>query len=191
MCDRASSRPRRSAWTAARRSSRSIFQVPWPTTGTSRTRPNGRLRMAARVARRMPRVTVLSRTALAIRARVFADLAPRIEAHARAGGDLVALHIGDTHRMPPPEARFASVEGAAADPARYRYGAIAGVAALKAAFVRTPARTGRGPRDADAARHVLVGAGATHAIYCGLRAVLDPGDEVLVAAPYWPLSVGV
>jgi aspartate/methionine/tyrosine aminotransferase len=139
----------------------------------------------------MPRVTVLSRTALSIRASVFADLAPRIEAHARAGGDLVALHIGDTHVLPPPEARFAGVEGAAADPALYCYGAIPGVEALKAAFVRTLARAGRGPREAEAARHVLVGVGATHAIYCGLRAVLDPGDEVLVAAPYWPLSVGV
>ena len=38
---------------------------------------------------------------------------------------------------------------------------------------------------------MLVASGATHAVYCGLRAVLDPGDEVLVLAPYWPLSVGV
>jgi aspartate/methionine/tyrosine aminotransferase len=139
----------------------------------------------------MPRVTALSRTALAIRASVFADLAPRIEAHARAGGDLVALHIGDTHVLPPDAARFAHVEGAAADPALYCYGAIPGVDALKAAFVDTLARAGRGPEGAEAGRHVLVGVGATHAIYCGLRAVLEPGDEVLVAAPYWPLSVGV
>jgi aspartate/methionine/tyrosine aminotransferase len=136
-------------------------------------------------------VTDLSRTALAIRASVFADLAPRIEAHARAGGDLVALHIGDTHRPPPPEARFARVEGDALDPALYCYGAIPGVDALKVAFVGALDAAGRGPRDADPMRHVLVGAGATHAIFCALRAVLDPGDEVLVAAPYWPLSVGV
>ncbi|HEY3822427.1 MAG TPA: pyridoxal phosphate-dependent aminotransferase [Polyangiaceae bacterium] len=132
----------------------------------------------------------LSRSALAIRASVFAELAPRIEA-ARAGGDLVALHIGDTYLPPPPGARFAAVEPGDADPALYVYGALPGLDALKRAFVRMLAATGRGPAEADASRHVLVGVGATHAIYCALRSVLDPGDEVVVAAPYWPLSVGV
>lgn len=136
-------------------------------------------------------MTELSRSALAIRASVFAELAPHIEAHARAGGDLVALHIGDTYLPPPPGARFASVEPGDTDLALYCYGAIPGLDALKQAFVRELRATGRGPAEADAARHVLVGSGATHAIHCGLRAVLDPGDEVLVAAPYWPLSVGV
>ncbi|HEX3343963.1 MAG TPA: pyridoxal phosphate-dependent aminotransferase [Polyangiaceae bacterium] len=136
-------------------------------------------------------MTDLSRSALAIRASVFAELAPRIEAHARAGGDLVALHIGDTYLAPPPGARFGRVEPDETDPALYVYGALPGLDALKQAFVRTLAAAGRGPAGADAGRHVLVGAGATHAIYCGLRAVLDAGDEVVVAAPYWPLSVGV
>jgi aspartate/methionine/tyrosine aminotransferase len=132
----------------------------------------------------------LSRTAQAIRASVFADLAPRIEARARAGGDLVTLHIGDTHIEPPAAARFGRVEDAY-DPALYRYGAITGLEPLKAAFAAHLAQAGRGPRDVDPSRDVLVGAGATHAIYCGLRAVLEAGDEVLVAAPYWPLAVGI
>jgi aspartate/methionine/tyrosine aminotransferase len=132
----------------------------------------------------------LSRTAQAIRASVFADLAPRIEARARAGGDLVTLHIGDTHIEPPAGARFGRVEGAY-DPALYRYGAITGLEVLKSAFAHHLARAGRGRADVEPGRDVLVGSGATHAIYCGLRAVLEPGDEVLVAAPYWPLSVGI
>jgi len=139
----------------------------------------------------MSELPALSRSAEAIRASVFADLAPRIEARARAGGDLVTLHIGDTHVEPPEGARFARVEDASYDAALYRYGDIPGLVSLKEAFANRLAKTGRGPRDVDPARHVLVGTGATHAIYCGLRAVLDPGDEVLVAAPYWPLSVGV
>lgn len=133
----------------------------------------------------------LSRTAAAIRASVFADLALAIEARARAGGDLVALHIGDTHIEPPGEARFGSVEEGRYDAALYRYGAITGHEPLKAAFASHLAAAGRGPREVDPARDVLVASGATHAIFCGLRAVLEPGDEVLVAAPYWPLSVGV
>jgi aspartate/methionine/tyrosine aminotransferase len=133
----------------------------------------------------------LSRSAVGIRASVFAELAPRIEAHARAGGDLVALHIGDTYLAPPAGARFGRVEPGDTDPALYVYGALPGLDALRAAFARELVTKGRGPAEVDPARHVLVGAGATHAIYCALRSVLDPGDEVIVAAPYWPLSVGV
>ncbi len=133
----------------------------------------------------------LSRSAEAIRASVFADLQPRIDARTRAGGDLVALHIGDMHVEPPLPARFALVEGAGFDAALYRYGPIMGHEPLKAAFAAHLARHGRGPDAIDAAREILVTTGATHAVYCALRAALEPGDEVLVAAPYWPLSVGV
>ncbi|MGH7436667.1 MAG: pyridoxal phosphate-dependent aminotransferase, partial [Polyangiaceae bacterium] len=133
----------------------------------------------------------LSRTALAVRQSVFAALAPRIEARAKAGGDLVELHIGDTCLEPPAGARFASVDPAAFDAALYRYGSTSGVDAVREAFAARLARLGQGPPGADAAKHVLVASGATHAAYSVLRSVLDPGDEVLVGAPYWPLTVGI
>ncbi len=134
----------------------------------------------------------LSRSALAIRAGVFADLSSRIEAHARRGGDLIELHIGDTHRRPPDSATFAQADAPAFDPAIYRYGAVTGLDALKEAFAARLAACGHGPATIDhPARQVLVGCGATHALFCAVRAIVDPGDEVLVAAPYWPLAVGV
>jgi aspartate/methionine/tyrosine aminotransferase len=133
----------------------------------------------------------LSRSALAIRAGVFADLASRIEAHTRRGGDLIELHIGDTHRRPPESATFAQVDAPAFDPAVYRYGAVTGLDALKRAFAARLAVRGHGPATIDPARQVLVGCGATHALFCAVRAVVDPGDEVFVASPYWPLAVGV
>ena len=34
-------------------------------------------------------------------------------------------------------------------------------------------------------------AGATHALACAMGAVLDPGDELLVLAPHWPLIRGI
>jgi aspartate/methionine/tyrosine aminotransferase len=132
----------------------------------------------------------LSRTASALRASVFADLAPRIEEHARRGGDLVELHIGDTHVSPPEDARFGRLEDGGFDESLYRYGSIAGLGALKQAFAERLCAHGFGPRDVTPAE-VLVGCGATHALFCAVRAVLDPGDHVLVASPYWPLSVGV
>jgi aspartate/methionine/tyrosine aminotransferase len=135
----------------------------------------------------------LSRTATAVRSSIFAELAPRIEAHARAVGDLVELHIGDTHVAPPELARFARCgEGdGELDAALYRYGAIAGVDALKDAIAARLTRLGHGPQEIDPRRHVLLGCGATHAAFCVLRAVLDAGDEVIVMSPYWPLAVGI
>lgn len=133
----------------------------------------------------------LSRTAKAIRASVFAELTPRIEARARRGEDLIELHIGDTHRAPPATARFARVDERPLDAALYRYGAVAGLATLKEAFAARLSAQGFGPAEVEPESQVLVGCGATHALFCTARALLDPGDEVLVAAPYWPLSVGV
>jgi aspartate/methionine/tyrosine aminotransferase len=135
-------------------------------------------------------MSALSRTASSIRASVFADLAPRIEAHARRGGDLIELHIGDTHLPPPEAARFANVDSGSFDPSLYRYGSISGLDDLKEAFAARLRKCGFGPRAVDPSQ-ILVGCGATHALFCGVRAVLDPGDEVLVSSPYWPLSVGL
>lgn len=131
----------------------------------------------------------LSSTAAEIRASVFADLAPRIEAYTRAGGDLVALHIGDTHLAPPIAARFGDVSIGDFDPALYGYGAITATPELRAACAARA--TSRGLGAIDPAKHVLVGCGATHALFCAARAILDPGDEVLLASPYWPLSHGI
>jgi len=133
----------------------------------------------------------LSRTASEIRASIFADLAPRIEAFARRGGRLIELHIGDTHLAPPAGARFSSADKSAFDAELYRYGAVGGMDALRDAFGARLLAAGHGPPGVDAAKHVLLGCGATHAIFCVARGALDAGDEVLVAAPYWPLTVGV
>ncbi len=133
----------------------------------------------------------LSATASLIKASVFADLAGRIEAQRRKGVRLIGLHLGDSCRKPPDDARFTRVETGPCDGDLYRYGDTAGLAPLKAAFAERLAANGHGLPDADPEKHLLVACGATHALFCALRAVLDPGDEVLVVAPYWPLAVGV
>ncbi|MEO7094511.1 MAG: pyridoxal phosphate-dependent aminotransferase, partial [Polyangiales bacterium] len=132
----------------------------------------------------------LSRSADAIRPGVFAELQTRIERFTAAGGDLVPLHIGDTFLDPPEEARFpAVIHAGRLEPELYRYGAPIGLAPLRAAFAR---RLGvRFGLTVDPDRELLLGAGATHALFCAARAVLDPGDDVLLASPYWPLAHGI
>jgi aspartate/methionine/tyrosine aminotransferase len=136
-------------------------------------------------------VAELSRTASAVGPGGFDILESHIAQRVREGGDFVRLHLGDTHLAPPEEARFARTEVETFDAPLYRYGATGGLDVLREAFVAYTNAANVGPIDVDSAREVLVGAGATHAIFCALRAVLDPGDEVLVAAPFWPLAVGI
>ncbi len=126
----------------------------------------------------------LSAAATAVRTSVFAALQARIDAYRAAGGELIPLQIGDTF-LPPPEAALA--------PADAReiaiYGGVPGLPELRRALAERLRAGGlelvRGPEN------VHVGCGATHALFCAVRAVLDPGDEVLVPTPYWPLIPGV
>lgn len=127
----------------------------------------------------------LSAAAHGVRKSVFAELQGRIDAFRARGGELIPLQIGDTHRDPPPEALAAL---AATDARELTlYGAVPGLDELRAAIAeRASPRLGSvGPEQ------VLLGCGCTHALFCAARALLDPGDEVLVASPYWPLIPGL
>jgi aspartate/methionine/tyrosine aminotransferase len=134
----------------------------------------------------------LSASGNLIRPGVFAELQRHIDAHAARGGDLVPLHIGDTYLEPPQVARFGSIiERHGADDTLYRYGPVAGVPALKDAIADELRGHGRAFAGIEGKRHVLVGAGATHALSCAAKVILEPGDDVLLLAPYWPLAHGI
>jgi aspartate/methionine/tyrosine aminotransferase len=134
----------------------------------------------------------LSGSGTVIRPGVFAELQRHIDAHAAAGGDLVPLHIGDTFLDPPEAARLGSIlTRDRADGALYRYGPVAGLPALRDAIADELRGRGRAFAGVDGSRHVLIGAGATHALSCAARVLLEPGDDVLLLAPYWPLAHGI
>lgn len=135
----------------------------------------------------MPR---LSQIEGALRSSVFSDLQQAIDAHRAGGGDLIPLHIGDTHRLPPEAARYEAA-CAGGQESLYGYGTTTGLGELRAAIAASLARSGRALDGATGERHVLIGVGATHALSCAARALLDPGDDALIAAPYWPLAHGV
>lgn len=130
----------------------------------------------------------LSDAARRIRPAVFAELQARIDRLAARGEELIPLHIGDTHLPPPEGARRVLGSLDPEDVSLHRYGPTAGVAPLREAMARVVGRRGL---EVDPASEVLVGNGGTHALFCAARVVLDPGDEVIVASPYWPLAPGI
>jgi N-succinyldiaminopimelate aminotransferase len=102
-------------------------------------------------------------------------------------GETYPLHVGDTWMEPPAGARMEDLT-VAEHPGMHRYSSPHGLPALVAAVAeRVAARSGV-PTTAD---DVLIAAGATGGLGAVLGALLAPGDEVLILAPYWPLIEGI
>jgi aspartate aminotransferase len=81
-----------------------------------------------------------------------------------------------------PDYIVAAAVAAAQDPANHRYTPAGGLPALKKAIVDKTFRDSHYQVTPD---QVLVTNGGKHAIFNTFAALLDPGDEVLLPAPYW------
>jgi aspartate/methionine/tyrosine aminotransferase len=115
---------------------------------------------------------------------VFSPLAHRV---ASLPGPVFPLHVGDTWLEPFPGGRMEDLR-TGDHPGMHRYADTRGVPALVDALVEK-LRTRNGiPAERES---VLVTAGATGALACALAAVVDPGEEVLILAPFWPLIRGI
>ena len=108
----------------------------------------------------------------------FSKLAHRIAA---LEGERYPLHVGDSWLEPAAGAHMADLSEQA-HPGMHRYARPQGHPALLEALA---ARHG-----VDQAR-ILVTAGATGGLGALARSLVDPGDEVMILAPYWPLIRGI
>jgi aspartate aminotransferase len=104
----------------------------------------------------------------------------RAEALRAAGIDIVDFSVGQPDFPTTDEAKSAG--RAAIDENRTGYTLNAGLAELRQAIV---ARIDRERGLTYDARDVLVSPGAKASLYFAFLALVDPGDEVLVPAPYW------
>jgi aspartate aminotransferase len=96
------------------------------------------------------------------------------------GGPVIHLGGGEPKSKAPTEglAKAADI----LETGEIRYGPASGIPALKEAIVDyTKEFYGRGVEP----KHVMVAGGAKGAVVTGLRAILNPGDEVIFPAPYW------
>lgn len=132
-----------------------------------------------------PRHPDLSGPAGALPASIFARI---VEQLARHQGEVFPFHLGDTHLSPPESARLDALRWDEAGATRlYSYDKPAGDPRLIEAIVaKLAAKNGI----QAAPPQIQITCGATHAFACATRALLDPGDEVLLLAPYWPLFRG-
>jgi len=132
----------------------------------------------------VPRFPDISPYAHAVSARVYSTLAER----AKAKNDVVyPLHIGDTYRDPIEAAR-AERQLSSEHSGLHRYAPVQGEPELIKAFLEFVAR--RHDVSLDRAC-VQVMSGATPGLNVVTQVLLEPGDEVLLPSPFWPLSRGV
>lgn len=96
------------------------------------------------------------------------------------GRDIIALAAGEPDFNTPDHIVKAAEEAMAAG--KTRYTAVDGIAELKSAVIEKFARENNLTYTAD---QISIGAGGKHVIWNALLATLDPGDEVIIPAPYW------
>jgi N-succinyldiaminopimelate aminotransferase len=132
----------------------------------------------------VPRFPRPSPTAAGLSDRVYSALAARA---ALGGAPVHPLHVGDTWRSPPPEARLGALSEAD-HPRLFGYAPVQGEPALLAA-VRARLRARHGlDLDPEA---LQIAPGATTGLAVVIATLLAPGDELLLPSPFWPLIRGM
>ena len=98
-----------------------------------------------------------------------------------AGRPVIGFGAGEPD-FPTPDAIVAAAQAACADPKNHRYTPAAGLPELRAAVAE---KTRRDSGYEVTAAQVLITNGGKQAVYQAFATVVDPGDEVLLPAPYW------
>jgi aspartate/methionine/tyrosine aminotransferase len=105
----------------------------------------------------------------------------RAKALKAAGRPVIGFGAGEPD-FPTPDYIVAAAVAACAEPAMHRYTPAAGLPALREAVA---AKTLRDSGYEVSPAQVLITNGGKQAIYNACATLLDPGDEVLLPAPYW------
>ena len=98
-----------------------------------------------------------------------------------AGEDVIGFGAGEPD-FPTPEHIVEAAAAACRDPRYHHYSPTPGLPELREAIAHKTKRDSG--FDCEAAQ-VLVTNGGKHAVYNTFQVLCDPGDEVLVPAPYW------
>lgn len=132
----------------------------------------------------MPRSSAFNPHVSAMPGAVYSPFADRLRDHP---GPLFPLHVGDTWLEPAVGARMQDllVED---HPGLHRYCDTRGLPDLVDAIVDKVRKKNDLPCERES---VLVTAGATSGLSCVAGAIVRPGDEVLILAPFWPLIRGI
>jgi aspartate aminotransferase len=123
----------------------------------------------------------ISQRVAALTESVTLAITAKAKALRAAGEDVIGFGAGEPD-APTPAHVVAAAQAACVEPAAHRYSPAAGLPPLREAIAR---KTERDSGLAVDPAHVTVANGGKHALYNVFQALIDPGDEVLLPAPYW------
>ena len=123
----------------------------------------------------------ISRRAAAVAPSATLAVDAKAKALQAQGENVIGFGAGEPD-FPTPEAIVAAAEAACRDPKNHRYSPTAGLPELREAI---SAKTRRDSGLEVAASQVLVTNGGKQAVANAFAVLCDPGDEVLLPAPYW------
>ena len=126
--------------------------------------------LAQELAQRVQRIKPSSTLAVAARAEEL-----RAE-----GRDIISLSIGEPDFDTPQHIKDAAI--AATNAGHTKYTPVDGTKTLIKAIIDKFARENNLHYEA---KQILVSCGAKHSLYNLFSAILNPGDEVIIPAPYW------
>src|SRR4051812_45814467 len=127
--------------------------------------------MSERISRRIGAITESATLAVDAKAKALKA----------AGEDVIGFGAGEPD-FPTPAHVVEAAVAACRDEKNHRYTPVAGLPELREAIA---VKTKRDSGYDCAAGQVLVTNGGKQAVYNTFAALLDPGDEVIVPAPYW------
>ena len=129
----------------------------------------------------MPPAARVSRRIAAIEESATLAVDAKAKALKAAGEDVIGFGAGEPD-FPTPDHVVAAAVAACSDVRNHRYTPAGGLPELREAVA---AKTARDSGSEVKAAQVLITNGGKHAVYNAFAALLDPGDEVLMPAPYW------
>lgn len=126
--------------------------------------------LALELAQRVQRIKPSATLAVSNRAQELQD----------AGNDIISLSIGEPDFDTPQHIKDAAIQ--AIQDGETKYTAVDGTKALKLAIKEKFKNENNLEYGLD---QILVSCGAKHSLYNALSAIINPGDEVIILAPYW------
>ena len=102
-------------------------------------------------------------------------------ANLRSQGErIIGLHIGEPDFLPAPQ--IGKAISKAMDEGKVRYSQVAGETSLREKIVAEESKSS--PVDLSI-EHIVVSNGSKQSLYNIFQTICDPGDEIIIPAPYW------
>lgn len=110
-------------------------------------------------------------------------MSTRVAELTAAGEEVTSLNVGESDFQTPPRIIQATIN--ALNENKTRYGLVEGIIELRDKIAEKTNLTIGNESTKISRNNIILGNGSKHILYSIFQSLLDPGDEVIINAPYW------